>query len=199
MSERVAITGGIGSGKSYVCALLKKRGIEVYDCDAGAKRVLATSPDVRRRMIELIGGDAYTSDGKLNKAAVAQFLLASDDNKRAINAIVHPAVMDDFMASGLMWMESAILFESGCDRYVDKVVAVTAPVDVRIERIMHRDGITCEKAKEWIDCQMSQEEISQRSDFEIINDGRQNVERQIEDIINNIENKNVTDNLSNFR
>lgn len=199
MSERVAITGGIGSGKSYVCALLKKRGIEVYDCDAGAKRVLATSADVRRRMTELIGGDAYTSDGNLNKAAVAQFLLASDDNKRAINAIVHPAVMDDFMASGLMWMESAILFESGCDRYVDKVVAVTAPVDVRVERIMHRDGITCEKAKEWIDCQMSQEEIRQRSDFEIINDGRQNVERQIEDIINNIENKNVTDNLSNFR
>lgn len=186
MSERIAITGGIGSGKSYVCKLLKARGIEVYDCDAGAKHVLATSAEVRRRLTELIGADAYMADGRLNKAVVASFLLASEDNKKAINAIVHPAVMDDFISSGKAWMESAILFESGCDRFVDKVVAVTAPDDVRISRIMMRDNITRAKAQEWIDCQMSQEEIRRRSDFEIINDGRQNVESQIEDIINNI-------------
>ncbi len=186
MSERIAITGGIGSGKSYVCKLLKARGIEVYDCDAGAKHVLATSAEVRRRLTELIGADAYMADGRLNKAVVASFLLASEDNKKAINAIVHPAVMDDFISSGKAWMESAILFESGCDRFVDKVVAVTAPDDVRISRIMMRDNITRAKAQEWIDCQMSQEEIRRRSDFEIINDGRQDVESQIEDIINNI-------------
>lgn len=186
MSERIAITGGIGSGKSYVCKLLKARGIEVYDCDAGAKHVLATSAEVRRRLTELIGADAYMADGRLNKAVVASFLLASEDNKKAINAIVHPAVMDDFISSGKAWMESAILFESGCDRFVDKVVAVTAPDDVRISRIMMRDNITRAKAQEWIDCQMSQEEIRHRSDFEIINDGRQDVESQIEDIINNI-------------
>lgn len=186
MSERIAITGGIGSGKSYVCKLLKARGIEVYDCDAGAKHVLATSAEVRRRLTELIGADAYMADGRLNKAVVASFLLASEDNKKAINAIVHPAVMDDFISSGKSWMESAILFESGCDRFVDKVVAVTAPDDVRISRIMMRDNITRAKAQEWIDCQMSQEEIRRRSDFEIINDGRQDVESQIEDIINNI-------------
>ncbi|MGM9702403.1 MAG: dephospho-CoA kinase [Prevotella sp.] len=186
MSERIAITGGIGSGKSYVCKLLKARGIEVYDCDAGAKHVLATSAEVRRRLTELIGADAYMADGRLNKAVVASFLLASEDNKKAINAIVHPAVMDDFISSGKAWMESAILFESGCDRFVDKVVAVTAPDDVRISRIMMRDNITRAKAQEWIDCQMSQEEIRRRSDFELINDGRQDVESQIEDIINNI-------------
>ena len=186
MSERIAITGGIGSGKSYVCKLLKARGIEVYDCDAGAKHVLATSAEVRRRLTELIGADAYMADGRLNKAVVASFLLASEDNKKAINAIVHPAVMDDFISSGKAWMESAILFESGCDRFVDKVVAVTAPDDVRISRIMMRDNITRAKAQEWIDCQMSQEEIRRRSDFELINDGRQAVESQIEDIINNI-------------
>lgn len=186
MSERIAITGGIGSGKSYVCKLLKAHGIEVYDCDAGAKHVLATSAEVRRRLTELIGADAYMADGRLNKAVVASFLLASEDNKKAINAIVHPAVMDDFISSGKAWMESAILFESGCDRFVDKVVAVTAPDDVRISRIMMRDNITRAKAQEWIDCQMSQEEIRRRSDFELINDGRQDVESQIEDIINNI-------------
>lgn len=186
MSERIAITGGIGSGKSYVCKLLKARGIEVYDCDAGAKHVLATSAEVRRRLTELIGADAYMADGRFNKAVVASFLLVSEDNKKAINAIVHSAVMDDFISSGKAWMESAILFESGCDRFVDKVVAVTAPDDVRISRIMMRDNITRAKAQEWIDCQMSQEEIRRRSDFELINDGRQDVESQIEDIINNI-------------
>lgn len=186
MSNRIAITGGIGSGKSFVCSLLKKHGIEVYDCDAGAKRVLATSEEVRRKLTALIGKSAYLADGRLNKSVVAEFLLTSESNKKAINAIVHPAVMDDFMASGKTWMESAILFESGCDKYVDKVVAVTAPTEVRINRIVSRDGITREKAKEWIDCQMSQEEIRNRSDFEIINDGRQDVGSQIEDIINNI-------------
>ena len=94
--------------------------------------------------------------------------------------------MDDFLLSGKMWMESAILFESGCDKYVDKVVAVTAPADVRIERVMRRDNITREKAKEWISCQMSQEEILRRSDFEIINDGRQDVGSQLDDIITTI-------------
>lgn len=186
MSKRIAITGGIGSGKSYVCGLLKDRGIEVYDCDAGAKHIIDTSAEVRRRLTELIGNDTFLADRRLNKAAVAEFLLKSEANKKAINAIVHPAVMDDFLLSGKMWMESAILFESGCDKYVDKVVAVTAPVDVRIERVMRRDNITREKAMEWISCQMSQEEILRRSDFEIINDGRQDVGSQLDDIITTI-------------
>lgn len=186
MSKRIAITGGIGSGKSYVCGLLKDRGIEVYDCDAGAKHIIATSAEVRRRLTELIGNDTFLADRRLNKAAVAEFLLKSEANKKAINAIVHPAVMDDFLLSGKMWMESAILFESGCDKYVDKVVAVTAPADVRIERVMRRDNITREKAMEWISCQMSQEEILRRSDFEIINDGRQDVGSQLDDIIKTI-------------
>ncbi|MGN0281183.1 MAG: dephospho-CoA kinase [Prevotella sp.] len=199
MIERIAITGGIGSGKSYVCNLLRERGIDVYDCDAGAKHVLATSEEVHERLTNLVGPDTYFPDGRLNKAAVAEFLLASESNKKAINAIVHPAVMEDFLSSGKRWMESAILFESGCDRYVDKVVAVTAPDEVRFERIVSRDGITPAKAREWIDCQMPQVEIIRRSDFEIINDGRHDVGGQLDNIIKNIFNNNVTDNLSNFR
>ena len=118
---KAAITGGIGSGKSYVCSLLKSRGIEVYDCDSAAKRIMRESPSVRKALTDLIGQDAY-ADGKPDKAVISKFLLDAEDNKKRINAIVHPAVADDFKASGLQFMECAILFESGFDKLVDCVV-----------------------------------------------------------------------------
>lgn len=167
---KTAITGGIGSGKSYVCQLLKERGIDIYDCDSAAKRLMRTSEQLKARLRALVGDDVYI-DGRLNKPLLAQFLLASDNNKQAVNAIVHPAVADDFIASGMEWIECAILYESGFYRLVDRVVCVTAPRDIRLQRIMNRDGITREKAEEWIDCQMPQEEVARRSDIVIVNDG----------------------------
>lgn len=182
--KRIALTGGIGSGKSYVCGILKQQGIEVYDCDDAAKLIMRTSPDVINSLKSLVGNDVYTSDGNLNKAKMAEFILKSQDNAGKVNAIVHPAVGNDFMTSGKQWMECAILFESGFDKYVDKVICVTAPEEVRTERIMKRDGITREKALQWIHCQMSQQEVISRSDFEIVNDGRKNIEEQIKEILN---------------
>ena len=102
---KIGIAGGIGSGKSYVCALIRQRGFEVYDCDSAAKRLIRTDPDIRSRLTALIGPDTYTAEGQLNKAVVARFLLASDANADAIDAIVHPAVFRDFEASGLQWLE----------------------------------------------------------------------------------------------
>lgn len=167
---KTAITGGIGSGKSYVCQLLRERGIDIYDCDSAAKRLMRTSGQLKARLQALVGDEVYI-DGKLNKPMLAQFLLASDSNKQAVNAIVHPAVADDFIASGMEWMECAILYESGFYRLVDRVVCVTAPRGIRLQRIMDRDGITREKAEKWIDCQMPQDEVSRRSDIVIVNDG----------------------------
>lgn len=184
---KTGITGGIGSGKSYVCKLLAERGITVYDCDSAAKRLMRTSADIRQQLTSLIGPDAYLpvshsagqDEWQLNKAAVAQFLLASEANAHAIDAVVHPAVFRDFEESGLQWMESAILFESGINRLVDRVIAVTAPEEIRIQRIMQRDGISREKAKEWIGRQWPQEEVRRRADFEIINDGTTDLNQQI--------------------
>lgn len=189
---KIAVTGGIGSGKSYVCRLLKCRGIEVYDCDAAAKRLMHHSADLRRQLTELIGPDTYvrSTDGQsyqLNKAAVAQFLLASESNAHAIDAIVHPAVAADYLQSGLSWMECAILFESGFDRLVDHIIVVTAPQVVRVNRIMQRDGLSREKALEWMNRQWSQEEVRHRAHDEIVNDGRP-LEPQIDRIINNLNN-----------
>lgn len=184
---KTGITGGIGSGKSYVCKLLAERGITVYDCDSAAKRLMRTSADLRQQLTSLIGPDAYLpvshstgqDEWQLNKAAVAQFLLASEANAHAIDAVVHPAVFRDFEESGLQWMESAILFESGINRLVDRVIAVTAPEEIRIQRIMLRDGISREKAKEWMGRQWPQEEVRRRADFEIINDGTTDLNQQI--------------------
>lgn len=180
---KIAITGGIGSGKSYVCHLLSQRGIDVYDCDAAAKRLMRTSDDLHRQLTRLIGPQTYDADGRLCKAEVAQFLLASEQNAHAIDAIVHPAVAHDFEQSGAQWMECAILYESGFDRLVDFVVVVTAPLHVRISRIMQRDHIGREKALEWIARQWPQEIVLGRANYEIINDGEQPLAPQIEKLI----------------
>lgn len=186
---KTGITGGIGSGKSYVCKRLQARGFEVYDCDEAAKRLIRTSPDIHRQLTALIGPDAYhrspltTPPYTLNKAAVAQFLLQSEENAKAIDAIVHPAVFQDFEESGMEWMESAILFESGIYRLVDCVIVVTAPEEVRIQRVMQRDGITREKVLEWMQRQWPQEEVVGHADFEIINDGIADIDEQIENIL----------------
>ena len=121
---KVGITGGIGSGKSYVCKRLGKYGITVYDCDAAAKRLIRTSPALQQQIISLVGS--------LDKAAMSRFLLANEANQKAMNAIVHPAVFRDFESSGMSWMESAILFESGAHQFVDKAVVVTGHCPCRL-------------------------------------------------------------------
>ena len=172
---KIGITGGIGSGKSYVCQLLMTRGIEVYDCDQAAKRIIRTSDDVRQQLLQLIGS--------LEKADIACFLLESEANAKKIDSIVHPAVFRDFEESGYQWMESAILYESGASKLVDCVIVVTAPEDVRIQRVMQRDGITREKVLQWMQRQWPQAELQRRADYEIVNDGQQDLDKQIDEII----------------
>lgn len=172
---KIGITGGIGSGKSYVCQLLRAHGIEVYDCDQAAKRIICTSEDVRQQLLQLIGS--------LEKADIARFLLESESNAKQIDAIVHPAVFRDFEESGYQWMESAILYESGANKLVDCVVAVTAPEEVRIQRVMQRDDISRVKALQWMQRQWPQEELRRRADYEIVNDGHADLNSQIEKLL----------------
>ena len=172
---KIGITGGIGSGKSYVCQRLKARGIEVYDCDAAAKRLIRTSTALQQEIIQLVGS--------LDKAAMSRFLLANEGNQQALNNVIHPAVFRDFEESGMQWMESAILYESGISRLVDLVIVVTAPDEVRIQRVMQRDGITREKVQQWMDRQWPQNEVRCRADYEIVNDGSADIDSQIEAIL----------------
>lgn len=146
--KTIGITGGIGSGKSYVSDILRKEfGIPVYDCDKEAKRLTATDPDIRRRLIRLVGPEVFNGQ-ELNKKLLADYLFANPENARKVNAIIHPAVQEDFklwagrQQKPITALESAILFESGFNGLVDKVILVDAPEDVRLKRAMLRDTAT---------------------------------------------------------
>lgn len=185
---KVAITGGIGSGKSFVSERLSAMGIQVYDCDEAAKRLVRTDEALRQQLISLIKGhhsQPSTLNSQLTKSSIARFLLASEENAKAINNLVHPAVARDFEQSGYNWLESAIYFDSGFDQrvYINKVVCVTAPLELRIQRVMRRDGITREKTLEWIHRQLPQEEIRRRSDYEIVNDEQHDIDQQLNKIL----------------
>lgn len=176
---KIGLAGGIGSGKSYVARLLARHGISVYDCDNAAKRLMR-SEEIQQQLEQLIGC-------KPDKQALTRFLLASDDNAKAINAIVHPAVFHDFEESGFLWLESGIMFESGANHYVDRVVVVTAPEEIRIQRIMQRDNISREQAHEWMQRQWPQERVRQMADYEIINDGLADVDQQITHLLGQLD------------
>ena len=193
---KVGITGGIGSGKSFVCKRLEIRGHKVYDCDSAAKRLMRTSHEIRNKLTSLIGPETYlevrnekgeVSDYQINKAAIAKFLLKSENNAKAIDAIVHPEVFRDFGESGTKWMESAILYESGASKLVDKVIVVTAPEEVRIQRVMQRDNISREKVLEWMARQLPQDEVRKRADYEIINDGNTDIDKQLNKILKDMQ------------
>ena len=186
--QLIAITGGIGSGKSYVCQLLEKHGIKVYDCDAAAKRLMRTSATLRQQLRQLVGPQVYRGC-ILQKRVLAEFLLASEANKQAVNEIVHPAVALDFIESDYQWLESAILFDSGFHRRVpfSFVVCVSAPEAVRVQRIMARDGISEAKALEWIHRQMPQEQVEGLSNFVIHNDGVVPLEPQVDKLIHQLD------------
>lgn len=189
---KIAITGPIGSGKSYVCRELARHGIDVYDCDAAAKRLMRQDRSLQHALQSLVGEEVYR-EGTLQKAVLARFILSGERQKQAVNDVVHPAVAIDFEQSGMDWLESAILFESGFHRRtrLDRVVCVTAPEELRIRRVMERDHIDKDKARQWVTAQMPQKEMMAQSDYVIVNDGEQNVAVQIERILDNLlENKN---------
>lgn len=147
----IAVTGGIGSGKSYICRRLsEEHGWPVYDTDAHARRLTLVSPRIRKGLTDILGSEVYTSDGQLNKPMLAAYLFASEENARRINALIHPVVKSDFEQwaseqQGTVLLETALLEESGMDSLADRIIRVDAPEEVRIERAMKRDGATREQ------------------------------------------------------
>lgn len=192
---KIGITGGIGSGKSYVSRLLTEHyGIPVYNTDSEAKRLMLSDEGIRRRLTALLGKEVYKSDGTLNKPLLANYLFADSCHAGQINAIVHPQVKADFLkwadlqtGCEIVALESAILFESGFDNIVDKVVMVYAPVELRIRRVMLRDSTTEEKIRQRIVAQMDDKAKQERSDFIIFNDGSRPLNLQLDDLQETLE------------
>lgn len=167
---RVGVTGGIGSGKSAVCQCFARLGVPVYDSDSRAK-MLMDSDGIRRAIVDLLGEGAYRN-GVLDRSFVAAKVFSDKMLLAALNAIVHPAVAQDFGAWTLglashryVLMESAILFESGFDRLVDRVIAVSAPAEMRLERILADRGISREEVVRRMENQLTDPERESRADF----------------------------------
>lgn len=171
---RVGITGGIGSGKSTVCRLFAQRGVAVYDSDAAAKRLMSGDDGLRRRITARFGDDAYC-DGALNRAYLARRVFSDAQALADLNAIVHPAVMADFEAwagrqrGDYVVLESAILFESGLEHAVDRTVAVLAPLELRIERTVLRDGCDVSEVRRRIAAQTDDDTLRARADYTLVN------------------------------
>lgn len=172
---RIGITGGIGSGKSYVAALLAGEGIPVYDTDREARRLMVESADIRAGLCALLGEKAFCRDGSLNRPAIAAYLFAAPSHAEQVNRIVHPVVKEDFCrwvaqkSVPLVAMECAILYESGFDRLVDRVLLVHAPAEVRLARAMRRDGATEAQVKARMALQLADEELCGRADHVLEN------------------------------
>ena len=188
---RVGITGGIGSGKSTVCRLFGLLGIPVYDSDSRARALMNNDVSLRREISALLGEDIY-QQGNLDRKRVAALVFADGSLLQALNRIVHPAVGRDFLAwadryaeggnGGIppyVILESAILVESGFDRYVDRVVAVTAPEEVRVARTVARDGVSSEQVRARIAVQSGDKERLTRADEVIRNDERNSLVEQV--------------------
>ena len=185
----IAITGGIGSGKSYVSALLQKQSIPIYNADDEAKRLMLGDEGIREGLMDLLGDEVYT-DGNLNKPLLASYLFADAENAARINSIVHPRVKADFRCwlkahqeSKIAALECAILYESGFEDTVDFVVMVYAPEELRVERAMRRDNATEQQIRARIAAQMNDEEKCRRADYVVFNDGSIPLERQLADLI----------------
>ena len=186
---RVGITGGIGTGKSFVCNLFRFFNIPVYSADIRAKELCEEDHMIKARIMSVFGHEAYTENGKYNTKFIASKIFDNPDLRKIIESIVHPAVLKD----SNYWFESlqkksiypyalkeaAILFESGSDKGLDKIIVVDAPLKVRLQRIVQRDQITEEQVLKRIEMQWPSEKKLALADYIIHNDGKKAVIPQV--------------------
>lgn len=175
---KVGITGGIGSGKTTVCKIFGSLGIPVYNADQRAKWLMTKDSDLVNSIKGLFGEDAYYEDGQLNRHYLSNIIFAEPEKREQLNALVHPAVWKD----GDRWnldnrqapytiKEAALIFESGGHQFLDQIIVVTAPEEVRIKRVVRRDGVEYAAVKARMAAQMPEPEKVSRADFVIDNDG----------------------------
>lgn len=189
--KRLGVTGGMGSGKSYVCRVLTEGfGIPVYNCDIRARIITLTDIDVIDALTAL-DKDLYDEQNQLDKVHLAQYMFSSEEHYKQVNQIIHPAVRDDLREwmslrhAPLVAVESAILYESHFETEVDHVLFVDAPLEVRVQRIMARDGLEQAQIKQRLQRQHP-EAARQRADYVLMNDGQTNVKQQLKSILRSL-------------
>lgn len=169
---RIGLTGGIGSGKTTAARVWEQLGVSVYYADERGRWISDNDPEVILKIKALFGENAYLPDGKLDRKRIAGKVFSDSVLLERLNAVIHPAIRADYRRWAKAQtkvpytvMESAILFESGFDSEVDRVVVVTAPEEVRIARTVRRDGSDEAAVRARIATQMSDEARQEKADF----------------------------------
>ena len=174
---RIGLTGGIGSGKTTVARVMEQLGVPVYYADERGRWLSDHDPEVIRAISELFGTEVY-ANGLLNRPYIAGKVFQDNELLQKLNGIIHPAVRRDFQSWAQKQeapygvLETAILFESGFDAEVDKIIVVTAPEGLRIARTVKRDGVTSEQVRARMEAQMKDEERIHRADYVLRADER---------------------------
>jgi dephospho-CoA kinase len=184
---KVGITGGIGSGKSTVCNMLREMGVPVYDSDIRAKALMSQSEDLRQQLVAAFGEECYNAEG-LDRGYLAQRAFGDKEALQRLNAIVHPAVRQDFRAwaeqqsAAYVVLESAILFEAAFDDEVDTTLAVLAPRELRVERTMQRDGVSREEVLRRMEHQAGDDFLHARAKRTLVNLNKEYLARDVEQL-----------------
>ncbi|MCQ2084248.1 MAG: dephospho-CoA kinase [Bacteroidaceae bacterium] len=191
--KKVAITGGIGSGKSFVAGIMRTMGVPVYFSDIMARRLMESDAELVAALKRELSDDIYDAEGKLDRKRLASMLFSSEDIRKKVESLVHPAVVRDYLKWNERYadwrftvFESAILFESGLNEMFDVIIGVQAPLELRIQRCLMRDGETREKVERRMAAQMPQERLSELCDAMIVNDGAINIHERLLEIFENI-------------
>lgn len=176
MGLKVGITGGIGSGKSYVARVFKALGVPFYDADKEAKLIMNNSPIIADKLIDAFGHQVYTAEGQLDRKFLGEMVFKDIAKLKRLNEIVHPVVIQhgedwaEKQTFAYSLKEAALLFESGSYKQLDYTVLVLAPLELRLQRVMLRDGISRGQVEDRISKQMSDDDKHLLADFVLIND-----------------------------
>lgn len=175
----------MGSGKSTACSIFASLGIPIYDADSRAKWLMTHDRLLRNELIKLLGEATYDESGSLNRTWIAQQIFTNPEKLTQLNALVHPAVAADAHAwhtsqsSSYTLREAALLIESGSYKQLDRLIVVTAPETLRVERVMQRDGLSATEVQARLSKQLPESEKVKLADFIIVNDGEQPLSKQV--------------------
>ena len=175
---RIGITGGIGSGKSTVAHIFNVLGIPVYDADAAAKKLMSEDEMLKKSIINAFGTGSYI-EGELNRKYLSEAVFNDENKIKLLNSLVHPATIKDANE----WMkkqnapylikEAALIFESGSDKFLDKIIGVKSPLSLRTERTMKRNHLTAEEVESRMKFQMNEAKKMELCDFIIENNEKE--------------------------
>lgn len=189
--KKIGITGGIGSGKSYVSRIIKSMGFPVYHSDESAKLLMESNPEIKEGLQLLFGDSIYEKD-ELNKKKLAELIFESPELREKVNALVHPIVRADFaqwatnQSKEIVFNEAAILFETGAHTNFDATILVISPEAIRIDRVMKRENCSRELVLKRIQSQWSDEQKSSLATYQIINDSVSPLLIQVEKVLEKI-------------